>query len=41
MHETVYRPEDGVVTAPDEPGLGMELDEGRIESKRAVSAEIG
>ncbi len=37
---TMYRPEQGLVAVPDAPGLGMELADDRIQSKRQVSAVV-
>ncbi|MCX6044697.1 MAG: mandelate racemase/muconate lactonizing protein [Chloroflexi bacterium] len=34
---TIYQPENGLVTLPTLPGLGMVLDEGKIEKRVAVS----
>ena len=35
--KTPLKPSDGVVTLPDTPGLGMELDEAKIEERRVLS----
>jgi L-rhamnonate dehydratase len=37
FHNPIYRPENGDVVLPTLPGLGMVLDEGRIESREVVS----
>jgi L-alanine-DL-glutamate epimerase-like enolase superfamily enzyme len=40
MLETFYRPVNGVVRVPEAPGLGMVLDEARLESKRPISISL-
>jgi len=37
FHNPIYRPENGSVVLPTLPGLGMVLDESRIESREVVS----
>ena len=36
FHDPIYRPEQGNVTVPELPGLGLVLDESKIESKEEV-----
>lgn len=36
FHKTKYMPENGVVRLPDQPGLGIELDESRILSREEL-----
>ena len=40
MLKTIYRPLNGVVRLPEAPGLGMVLDEARLESKRPISISL-
>jgi hypothetical protein len=35
--QTPLKPVNGVVTLTDQPGLGMELDQGKIEEQRLLS----
>lgn len=37
FHNPIYRPENGNVKVPDLPGLGLVLDEARIESREQVA----
>ena len=37
FHAPIYRPADGAVSLPDLPGLGIVLDEAKIESRAAVT----
>ena len=37
FHNPIYHPENGTVLLPTLPGLGMVLDESRIESREVVS----
>ena len=34
FQRTVYRPEDGALALPAEPGLGIDLDPGKIDERR-------
>ena len=36
FHETIYRPQDGLVLAPKTPGLGIVIDDAKAESKRVL-----
>ena len=37
FHRTIYRPEQGVVGLPSAPGLGIELDEAKVETRAEVT----
>jgi L-alanine-DL-glutamate epimerase-like enolase superfamily enzyme len=37
FHDPVYHPENGDVMVPDAPGLGLALDESKIESREEVA----
>ena len=37
FHRTIYRPENGSIVLPIAPGLGIDLDEARIERRRDLS----
>jgi len=37
FHNPIYRPEQGVVTLPEMPGLGIGLDEAKIEAREVVT----
>jgi len=39
FHKPIYRPEGGGVRLPELPGLGLVLDEGKIETREAVPLE--
>jgi L-rhamnonate dehydratase len=36
FHRPIYRPEEGAIKLPELPGLGLVLDEARIESRQAI-----
>jgi L-alanine-DL-glutamate epimerase-like enolase superfamily enzyme len=36
FQHTIYRPENGSVALPDLPGLGLALDESKIERREMV-----
>jgi L-alanine-DL-glutamate epimerase-like enolase superfamily enzyme len=37
FHETIYRPVDGALALPTEPGLGIDLDPAKIERRRDIT----
>jgi L-alanine-DL-glutamate epimerase-like enolase superfamily enzyme len=37
FHKPIYRPENGHIGLPDLPGLGLVLDEGKIENREIVT----
>ena len=37
FHDPIYRPENGSMKVPDLPGLGLVLDEGKIEKREELS----
>ena len=37
FHDPIYRPEGGDVSVPDLPGLGIVLDETKIEGREEVT----
>jgi len=40
FHRPIYRPEGGAIPLPDLPGLGLVLDEGKVESRTTVEFRI-
>jgi L-alanine-DL-glutamate epimerase-like enolase superfamily enzyme len=36
FHDPIYRPENGSITLPTLPGLGMMLDESRVEARQVI-----
>ena len=40
FHDPIYRPENGSMKVPDLPGLGLVLDEDKIESREEVSFSL-
>ena len=39
FHKTVLRPINGYIHAPTAPGLGIELDPARVESRQEIEAQ--
>ena len=39
FHRTILRPVDGALELPDGPGLGIELDEAKIDDRREAGFE--
>jgi L-alanine-DL-glutamate epimerase-like enolase superfamily enzyme len=40
FHKPIYRPEGGDIRLPDLPGLGLVIDEGKVESRTNVEFRI-
>lgn len=39
FHRTIYRPENGTIGLPTAPGLGIDLDESKVERRRDLSLD--